>query len=87
MTDFNQYKEKKRQEKLNNIKAIDNADYEAVEREEERIIREYMDVPEKDNKINYDFCREYDRKEYEKFQEAADRLMDEVMKDPDAFLD
>ena len=86
MTSFIEYKEKKRQKEIENIDIIDNADYEAVEREEERIIREGLGLPPEDGKINYDLCRKHDREEYDRFQKAADKLMDEVMEDPDSFF-
>lgn len=86
MTSFVEYKEKKRQKEIENIDIIDNADYEAVEREEERIIREGLGLPHEDGKINYNLCRKHDKEEYDRFQKAADKLMDEVMEDPDSFF-
>lgn len=85
-TSFEGYKERKRKEDIKNIEIIDNADFEAIEREEERIIREALGLPQKETDINYDLCRKHDREEYEKFQKASDRLLAKMRKNPDAYL-
>ena len=86
MVSFEKYMEEKREKEKAYVDMISNADMEAVERERERVIRTNLGLPEPEGKLNYDLCKRHDAEEYDKFQEAADWLMEKVMKDPDAYL-
>lgn len=86
MVSFEEYVDKKRKQELAYVDIISNADLEAVERERERIIRTNLGLPEPKRKLNYDLCRKHDAEEFDRFQKAADQLMKEIMKDPEAFF-
>ena len=66
--------------KRNNFSdVISSADLNAVERAEERKIREAFNIKATPQKIDYQLCKEYDNKEYQKFHEAAGLLLNDVM--------